>query len=330
MRNALSCLFVFWIASLIGPISASEETAFQLLANPRPWHKAVDLDAYVESVAETETEGDHDISFHRFVYGNTFRVIANQQHTLLGEFSYQRITIDADDAIQFTDSGTRLPDAINYLDLGLTGRYVDTQQRRWVYGAGLYTRTDDIADDEDARALRLFAAAFIPTENMNGWTLGLRYNSIEEIPIPIIAYTWMRDRDLMIVAGLPFFMVNWNINQDWSLHVQNFALNPGLELRRTLNEQWRVFGRLSSADASWAGFIEDRADEDLRIKYRSWRLGLGARSEWKKDCSVRLEIGYAFEGELSEEDATDFFDRDGDDIDLDDTTYARLTFKYAF
>ncbi len=322
------CLLII-ICAVFAGLSASEDTAYRLLAAPMPWADDVILKTFYDSSTEEELETNQDIQMSRLYATSAIKLHDNETNTYLLELSAESVRIDTSSPVIFPDSGTEVPDKINAYDFGIAIRHMDEKKRRWVTSLGVRSSSDDLKDDDDAVEYRAFAAVFVPDKGMNGWTFGLNYYSHNDYPLPLVSYMWMPDRNFRAVVGLPFFMIMWKPNENWELNWRNFALNPGFEAKYKIDEGWSAFSRISRDDA-WDGYVEERSDEDLELSLRAWRAGIGAEYAINKSDKIRLEVGYEFERELVETDGWDLFDKDDEEIDIDEATYLRATVSWSF
>ena len=171
---------------------------------------------------------------------------------------------------------------------------------------------------------------------MNGWTFALTYRSHRSYPLPIIAYSWIYGPDLQITLGLPYVLINWQPDPQWRLSLRNFGINPNSSLafgrqESLISRQKNGLHFIHATGEEWEGQLADRVEDDVYFTDGSWRISGGSTYSFNDNFSLRGEIGYESEREITEVDGWDIFDNDDETIaEIENGIFGRITAEIKF
>ena len=320
---------------MLGTVSTDGITGDELpfVGGAFTWQEDVVFESFYDWTDTAKTDNGQDLGLQRAFATGSAKLYADEQYTFLLNLGADYIDVDQSAPIVFDKTGTEIPDDFSGVDLGFTGRWIDSAERRWVGSVSVESLSNQPYESSDDVVYNLFGSVFLPTggkQGMDGWILGLNFRSTTDYPLPLAAYAWNPDRSLRTTIGLPFIFVDWKPTEKWRLSFRNFALSPGLEAQYTIQFPFKAFARISSD--KWEGFVADRRNDDFVISQEGWRAGGGL--EWSVNYSkkIRLEAGWEFDRYLIEQDGSDIFGGGSDEekIGLDDSVYVRFSLNWSF
>jgi hypothetical protein len=232
----------------------------------------------------------HNITFQHPLFQNE-----TNEWTFSARLRYQDYETEA----VFPDSGTRFPDQLVDVRLGLSYRHKFENQ--WTLGVSVTagSASDKPFHSKDELIGLVAAVLRVPRGERDAWLFSLIYSSDEEIfgfrhvVTPGIAYVWNPNDKFTAVIGLPFSAVEYKPIEDLTLEASFFPTRT-VRARATyvIFPPLRVFIGLDTDHDAY--YLADRGDKDDQLFYYEKRVSGGMRFDLRH---VGLEItgGYVWD-----------------------------------
>lgn len=225
------------------------------------------------------------------------------------------------------DSWDRFPRALWDIRFGTVVR--KKLENQWIIGGQLEVGSPSDKPFASLEETSVTANAFVQIPWMKGlsWVILMNYSSNREFlphaPLPGVALNYRPDRNLHVIAGVPFSMVRWRPK-----FADAFELSASYFMMRTVHAKigYDLMKNLQVyVGYDWDNeryFRHDRLYDHHRLFYYEMRLKTGVRWEISKDIYVDAFGGYAFDRFWFE--ASEFDDRDRNRIEISDGMFLGL------
>jgi hypothetical protein len=246
---------------------------------------------------------------------------------LFGNFD----VMDIDTRATFPRSGAEVPEHL--WDVSLGAGYRQKLDNGHIIGGTLSIGS---ASDKPFASIEEVTATAnlvyrIPAGQNDAWLLFLNWSNDRDflpyLPLPGGGYLWQPNKQLTVLAGVPFSMVRWRPLEKLQLSARYAVLrNVHAKISYDLTEQVSVYGGFDWSPRVF--FRHDREDDDHRLHFYEHKVSTGVR--WNISQHVYLDVsgGYAFNRFMFEDD--DWDDRDENRIDIGDGPFAMIQLGLRF
>lgn len=231
------------------------------------------------------------------------------------------------DDVHLPDTRERFPRALYDIRLGTVVR--KKFENRWIVGGQFEIGSPSDRPFASIQETEVMANAFLQIPWMRGlsWLFMVNYSSnrefLQHVPIPGVALNYRPNRNLHVIAGVPFSMVRWRPE-----FADAFELSASYFMMRTVHA--KISYDLLKQVKLYVGYDweneryyrHDRYYDRHRLFSYEMRVKTGVRWEITEDIFVDAFGGYVFDRFWFE--ATDFDDRGRNRIDVSDGMFLGL------
>ena len=291
----------------------------------------VDLETTYEPGADlSDQPGEYEsISLKGSVSAEFYR---STDYTIFGSLEVGHHDIDSD--IILNDYG-RLPEDIAKIQLTVGSEWQINDETVLVMKAGIDSTSNKPFNSFDEKELIAESYIRFNVGRSDGIIMGLRFGNrdftLSEAPLPIIAYHYVPNRELSILAGLPILAVNWRpIDNPWSVDARIVAASYSLGVHYQATPNDRI--SFEARNTAWQALLSERKDRKQTLSYGDHQIGFTYNRQMGK-AQLSIGSGASLGREISFEKSRSIFEDDDPNrqsIDIDPTPYIRVALNVSF
>lgn len=282
--------------------------------------------------SEPTDQHDRDMGFTRYGLSGSIPIMQDEGFEWSAQVHFGALDVEGTPPMLPT-AGDRFPDALYDIRVGTTVR--KKLSNDWIMGGNLQIGSPSDRPFGQIEDVAVTANAFLqmPWKEHIDWVFMLNYASnrsfLRHAPLPGVAMIYSPNRNLRVVAGVPYSSVYWRPEQFDAFEFEaSYMMLREVhgKISYSLLKNLKLYAAYDFQNDRW--YRHDRQNEDHRLWFFEQQARLGMSWEIIKDMTLDVYGGYAFSRYWFE--ATSYDHRDYNRIDIDDGPVMGLQFRYRF